>query len=152
MQTEHGIFGVGVGVMIKRGNTVLLGKRHSDRDKADSDLEGQGSWTFPGGSVEFNENLADAVLREVKEETGLEVDPTSLQLISVADDKLEKKKVHFVTIGFLVPDITGEATVMEPDEITEWRWFEIDDLPTPLFKPTKKMVEQHRENKLYVHR
>ena len=55
--------------MIKKGNKILLGKRNSDPKKADSELSGEGTWTMPGGKIEFGEELEEAAKREVLEET-----------------------------------------------------------------------------------
>jgi len=131
--------GVGVGIMILRDEKVLLGKRHSDPQKADSELHGEGSWTMPGGKLHFKEKLEDAAFREVLEETGVKVDKGKLEIISVTNDIVED--AHFVTIGFLCRDFEGEIKIMEPDEITEWSWFEINNLPSPIFFPSGKIIK-----------
>ena len=56
---------VGVGVIVVRDGKVLLGKRRG--------AHGEGSWSFPGGHLEFNELLEICAKREAKEETGLEI-------------------------------------------------------------------------------
>ena len=63
--------GLGVGVMILKDNKVLLGLRNPDKVKASSELKGEGTWTMPGGKVEFMEKLVDAAKRELEEETSL---------------------------------------------------------------------------------
>ncbi len=131
--------GVGIGAMILKDNKVLLGKRHSDSDKADSELHGEGAWTMPGGKLHFGESFEDAVYREVFEETGIKVNKENLKFVSVTNDIV--KDAHFVTTGFLCEDFEGEPKVMEPDEITEWRWFELDNLPSPIFFPSKKILK-----------
>jgi len=131
--------GVGVGVMILRDNKVLLGKRHSDPNKADSKLHGESSWTMPGGKLEFKEELEDATCREAFEETGIRIHKEKLEIISVTNDIVED--AHFVTIGFLCQGFEGEPHVMEPDEITEWRWFALNNLPSPIFFPSKKIIK-----------
>jgi len=137
--------GVGEGVMILRGNKVLLGKRHSDPTKADSELHGEGSWTMPGGKLEFQEELKEAAIREVMEETGIKV--MNFELISVSNDKIPDK--HFVTIGFLAENFEGEPRVMEPDEITEWQWFDLNNLPHPIFLPSEKILKNYLAGKIY---
>jgi len=39
---------------------------------------------------------------------------------------------------------------MEPDEITEWQWFGLDELPAPLFPPSAKIVENYKKKKFYL--
>lgn len=55
--------GVGFGVMILKNNKVLLGKRHIDPEKADSELHGEGTWTMPGGKSHFGESFEEASYR-----------------------------------------------------------------------------------------
>lgn len=63
--------GLGVGIMVLRESKILLGLRNPDKVKASSELQGQGTWTMPGGKVEFMEKLIDAAKRELEEETSL---------------------------------------------------------------------------------
>jgi 8-oxo-dGTP diphosphatase len=108
---------VGVGVMILRDNKVLLGQRHEDPEKADSLLHGEGTWTLPGGKLDFKEVLRDCAFRETFEETGIRLNKDKLRIVSITDDIVED--AHFVTIGFACDDFEGEPKVMEPDEITK---------------------------------
>lgn len=135
----------GVGIMLLKNNKVLLGRRHSDPEKADSMLSGEGTWTFPGGKVDFGETVYEAAERELKEETNIEAE--DMKIISVTDGI--KEDVHFVTIGFLCMDFEGKAKIMEPDEIVEWDWFALDNLPEPIFPPTQKMIERYKQDKTY---
>ncbi len=137
--------GIGVGVMILRENKVLLGHRHPDPEKADSELHGEGSWTMPGGKLHFGEGLIEAAKREVSEETGLTVN--ELEVISVTNDIA--KDAHFVTIGFLCDKVEDEPKVMEPDEITEWKFFNLDDLPKPIFFPSEKIIKNYLAKKIF---
>jgi len=131
--------GVGVGIMILRNNRVLLGRRNSNPEKADSELHGEGTWTMPGGKLHFKEGLEDAACREALEETGIKVNKEKLEIVSVTNDVVGD--AHFVTIGFLCKDFKGEAKVMEPDEITKWKWFELNNLPSPIYFPSEKILK-----------
>jgi len=137
--------GVGFGIMIFKADKVLLGKRHDDPEKASSLLHGEGTWTMPGGKLHFQEGLKEAAKREVLEETGLVV--KNLEVISLSNDVVYDN--HFVTIGFFCDDFEGEAKVMEPDEITKWEWFSLDNLPSPLFPPSAKIIKNYSDKKVY---
>lgn len=137
--------GVGVGVMIIKENKILLGLRSPDKIKASSELQGQGTWTMPGGKVEFMEKLVDAAKRELEEETSLKA--TKLDFLCISDDMTDT--AHYVTVGFIARDYTGEVKAMEPETILEWRWFDLNDLPNNLYKPSQKCIEKYKEGIIY---
>jgi len=137
--------GVGFGVMILKKGKVLLGHRHENPEKASSLLHGEGTWTMPGGKLHFQEKLKEGAIREVFEETGMKV--KDLEAISISNDIVQD--AHFMTIGFLCKDFEGEAKVMEPDEITEWKWFDLDNLPSPLYFPSEKIIKNYLAKKIY---
>ena len=143
---ENKRVGVGFGVMMMRNGKILLGKRHDDPEKASSELNGAGTWTMPGGKMDFGETFEDGAKREVLEETGIAIN--TLQVICINQDMV--KTAHFVTIGLFSDDFSGEPQVMEPDEITEWRWFSIDNLPTPMYFPSAKLLENYKQKKFYI--
>ncbi len=140
--------GVGFGVMMLRSEKVLLGKRHNDPEKADSELHGEGTWTMPGGKLEFGESFEEGARREVLEETGIKLE--SAKVICVNNDKVPD--AHFVTIGLLSEDFEGEARVMEPDEIVQWQWFALNDLPAPLYFPSAKLIDNYHKSQFYIER
>lgn len=133
--------GVGIGIMLIQNNKALLGQRHPDAKKADSALHGQGTWTMPGGKIEFKEKMVDAAIRELFEETGIKAKTSDLKMISIQDDI--EIDAHFVTIGFLLKKWEGEVKVCEPEKITKWEWFNINDLPRPIYKPSEKIVKEY---------
>jgi len=139
--------GVGVGVMLQRDGKILLGKRHDDPEKADSLLHGEGTWTFPGGKLDFQESLFDAAKRETKEETSIV--PKGMEIFSIGNERVHD--AHFITIGFLCKEFEGEAKVMEPDEITKWEWFGFDELPEKIFPPVTKMIKNYLDKEVYKH-
>lgn len=139
--------GAGVGVMILKDGRVLLGKRHHDSQKADSTLHGEGTWTMPGGKIHFGESFEDAAYREVLEETGIKINKNNLKFVSLTNDSV--KDAHFITIGLLCEDFEGEAEVREPDEITEWKWFKLNELPNPIYFVSEKILRNYFDGKFY---
>lgn len=137
--------GLGVGVMVLKEGKILLGLRNPSKEKASSELQGQGTWTMPGGKVEFMEKLVDAAKRELEEETSLKA--TKLDLLCISDDMSDT--AHYVTVGFIAREYTGEAKAMEPETILEWKWFDLNDLPTNLYNPSKKCIEKYKEGIIY---
>ncbi len=144
---ENNNIGVGFGVMILKDGKILLGQRNVDPEKADSELHGEGTWSMPGGKMRFHESFEECCYRETLEETGLEIAKNKIKLISVANDMVSD--AHFITLGFLCEDFVGEPKVMEPDEITRWEWFAIDNLPKPLFFPSEKVMKNYLEEVIY---
>lgn len=133
--------GTGFGIILLKDGKILLGRRHFDSAKADSELHGEGTWTMPGGKFEWGESFEEAAVRELKEETGMTLG--SMRVVCVNNDR--KGDAHFVTVGFFGDSFSGEPQVMEPDEITEWQWFDMEHLPEPMFFPSVKILECYRE-------
>lgn len=138
--------GVGVIVLNTEGQ-VLLGQRNRNRKKAKSVLRGEGTWTLPGGKVRHGETLEAATVRELVEETGIVASPESLKLISLSQEILAE--AHFITIGFLLQGVTDQPEEREPEAITNWQWFKLDSLPTPLFFPSERIISNYKNQKIY---
>ncbi|EKE28618.1 MAG: MutT/nudix family protein [uncultured bacterium (gcode 4)] len=136
----------GFWVMLLRDSKILLWRRHVDPEKASSEMNWAWTWTMPGGKLEFWESFEEGWIREVKEETWIELD--NIKVICVNNDRIET--AHFVTIWMLSQDFEGEAQVMEPDEITEWKWFTLENLPENVFPPSLKLLENYKENIFYI--
>lgn len=137
--------GTGFGVMILKDNKILLGLRNSDAIKADSALRGEGNGTMPGGKLDYGETFEKGGIREVKEETSLDV--KEIEVFCVQNDMNEH--AHFVTVGLIAKKCNGTVKTMEPDEIVEWQWFDLDDLPSNLYSPSAKCIEKYKEGVFY---
>jgi mutator protein MutT len=105
------IVGVG-GVIVKDGKAVIV-KRANDPYK--------GQWSIPGGRVELGESLAEAVRREMYEETGLEVQVGPL--IDVFE-RLQREdgrvRYHFVIIDYLCTAVGGALSAGDDAEDAAW--------------------------------
>jgi 8-oxo-dGTP diphosphatase len=95
----------------------------------------KGQWALPGGRIDEGETAEDCLKREMKEETGLEVEPVRLVGI-YSDPKRDPRGI--IAAAYLVRRIDGELRA--GDDAEEARWFEIDALP-PLCTDHPKIVE-----------
>ena len=111
---------VGVGAVIVDGDRVLLVKRAHEPLK--------GEWSLPGGAVEVGESLEAALVREVREETCLDVTvgPVVEVLDRIARDANDRVEYHFVIVDYLCRVAGGTATCGSDAE--DVRWVERTDL------------------------
>lgn len=121
---------IGTGVLVWKDGQVLLGRRLSKG--------GFGTWSPPGGKLEWNERVAECAKRETIEETELEFsDP---QFVTFTDDIDKENGIHFVTLFFLADWISGEPKP-EKDKFEKWEWFPWNALPEPLFLPFANLLK-----------
>jgi mutator protein MutT len=115
---DHPIVSVG-GVVIHH-NRVLLVRRGREPMK--------GEWSIPGGALELGETLQDAVRRELKEETGLDVEPTRILLVLDRILKYRRRvKYHYVIVDFACQLKGGRLA--PASDVLEARWVRQNDLP-----------------------
>lgn len=132
---------VGIGVMILDKDKVLLGHRATNKKDTGGIYETD-CWTLPGGKQEYDETFFEGAKREVKEETGLDID--NLRLFGAADDIQPDR--HYITMHVIAESFKGEPKVMEPESEDEWRWFPLNDLPNNLYSPSQKFIEAYLES------
>ena len=127
---------VGIGVLIlNTRNELLLGKRKA--------AHGAGTWGPPGGKLDFGEDFKDCMVREVKEETGIDLEKEDPCIIDVQNDIFPKEGKHFVSLIARVALLKDqEAQLNEPHKCLEWKWFGEHNLPTPLFQPVEKFFSR----------
>jgi len=105
---------VGIGVVIVRDFKIALIKRGNEPSK--------GKWTIPGGLVELGESVEEAVIREAKEETCLDVEePQLIDVVGNVDlDEDDKVKYHYVIIDYLVHVKSGN--IQAASDAAELLW------------------------------
>jgi 8-oxo-dGTP diphosphatase len=103
----------------------------------------EGRWCLPGGHIDDYETAAEAVTREVFEETGLQFhDPVFFHYF---DELFPEHRFHAVALAF---QGTGKGTVMlMPDEVSEIRWFPLHEaLALPLAFNHLQILQRYAEH------
>jgi len=120
---------VGVGVLIWKDEKILMMRRLGSH--------GQGTWSAPGGHLEFGEDPFECARRETREEVDIEID--NLRFKGITNDIFEESK-HYITIWVEADYAKGEAKINSKDELTELDWFSFENLPSPLFQSMKNYL------------
>ena len=112
---------VAVGAVVVDGDRVLLVKRANEPLK--------GEWSLPGGAVEIGETLEQALVREAREETALDVEvgPVVEVLDRIVRDAAGRVEYHYVILDYLCRARSGTAACgSDADDV---RWVGVDELP-----------------------
>jgi len=120
-----------VNAVVTRGNEVLLIKRAKFPDK--------GKWIVPGGHVKYYETTEEALKREVKEETGLEIENLGLILTETDKKGLDPRGYH-LSMTFLVKSTGGKLT--KTKEAYDIKWFKLGKLPSNLGLGCEKYFQE----------
>ena len=103
--------------LVEREGRVLLGRRGTE--------PGLGRWDIPGGFVHEDEHPLEALHRELREETGLEIEPT--ELFGIWMQRYDGRTVLCLT---WIAEVAG-GMERPGDDLVELRWFGPDELPAP---------------------
>jgi ADP-ribose pyrophosphatase YjhB (NUDIX family) len=108
------------GILIENGRILLIKQA----------LVEQQHWTLPGGALEFDETIKQCLIREMKEETGLDVKVKEMLYVT---DRFHKLKHHIVDISFLVERVGGELiansfTKGDRETIREIKMVPVDEI------------------------
>ncbi|MGQ4436778.1 MULTISPECIES: bifunctional class I SAM-dependent methyltransferase/NUDIX hydrolase [unclassified Streptomyces] len=121
---------LGVGIILCGPDGVLLGRHRRDTVE------------LPGGSVESGESLAEAVVRELAEETGLTALTADVQLLGTLLDHVGD--VIRITVAAVVTTWQGTPADQPGESVTDWRWWPLDSLPSGLFECNAQVLTAWR--------
>lgn len=128
---------VGVAIIIRRpeDGKVLFGLRKG--------AHGPGTWSLPGGHIEFGEEPEDTARREALEETGLKLGKIKqYSICPFVNSHFKATGKQYITLYYTGEYLGGEPEVKEPEKCARWEWTDPSKLPSPLFEP----IEQNKLN------
>ena len=134
---------IGIGALIFDGDRILMVERGHEPLK--------GWWSLPGGILETGEKLADGIRREVREETGLEIEPEGVFEIfeRIMPDAGGRTEYHYVLIDYVCRITGGELCA--GDDVCAVEWVRRRDLPKlQITEGTLSVIEKgFRERRRY---
>lgn len=120
-----------VNVYIIAGNKLLLGRRVNTGWM-------DGMLCPPGGHVEKGETPSAAIIREIKEELGVEVQSSDLEFVCVA--ARNNSPTEYVAYEFAIRDKDYAFHNAEPTKCSELVWADLDDLPSDIIKDFESVI------------
>lgn len=124
---------VGLGIFVFKDGKFIMGCRRG--------AHGEGTWSVPGGHLEFGETIEEGAKREVEEETGLKI--TNVKVAGITNDIFELEGKHYLTIWVTSNWKRGKPKIMEPDKFIDLEWHNFETLSENLFLPWKELLKSN---------
>lgn len=124
------------GVIKNSDDEILILKRHP-KSRTDPEM-----WELPGGKVEKKEHFADALVREIKEETNLDCEVGDF-CEAVQNDYMHKRTVQLI---MYLDDVSGDVKISE--EHTDWMWADLEKIETLEISTSLEKILKKRKGKI----
>lgn len=127
-------------LLLIKDNQILLSRRYNTGFH-------DGEYSLPAGHLDGNETLIEAMVREIKEEIGVKLNPKDLKLVHVMHRKEpNEERINFF---FRAEKWEGKAQILEPHKCDGLRWFELNNLPDNIIPYIKQAINSFLDNKFY---
>lgn len=123
---------IGTAAWIRKDGKIMLAQRASEK-------RGAGQWCPPGGHLEMHETIEECVIRETREESGVEIQ--NVRMMCVIEAPKGSDGTHYVTFHYVADWKSGVPREC-PGECGQWHFFKWNELPEPLFSPAKQFYEK----------
>ncbi len=132
---------VGVGVIIlNKDGHILVGKRKGSFAE---------KWSIPGGGLEMGETFENTAIREIKEETNLDISEPKVIAVTNNLGTYKEEGKHYISIVLLAATYSGELKNMEPEKCEELIWIHPHNLPQPHFDASMLGVSCYLKSSFY---
>lgn len=141
MSKERPLVGLGVIVENDEGK-ILVGKRIGSHAQ---------KYSIPGGGLELGESFESGGVREIMEETGINIDPKNLRVIAVTNNlrTFRSEGFHSISVVLHAREYRGEPSIKEPHKCEEWLWVDPRELPQPHFDASELAVACWLSGEIY---
>lgn len=124
---------ISVQLILQKENQILLMKRKNTGYE-------DGKYSLPGGHVEANEEIRKALIREAKEEIGININMQDIEFYKVLNRKINQEQ-EYVDFVFKINNWTGNITNEEKDKCEEIIWVDTDKIPENTLSFIPKMLK-----------
>ena len=119
-------------LLIRKGKILLLRRFNTGYE--------DGNYSVVAGHLDGNEDVKSAMIREAREEAGIEIKPNNIQIVGVIHRKSKGERIDF----FLTADSwDNEIINTEPKKCDDLSWFEIDNLPFNIIPYVKRAIKNY---------
>lgn len=129
-------------LLLRDGNKVLLSRRENTGWK-------DGLWSLVAGHVDGGEAAEMAMIREAKEEAGIDIAPENLRLVYTMHRLSNEVTDEYVDLFFECTEWSGEITNMEPQKCGGLEWFSANTLPADTLGYVRKVIDNYPKGVAY---
>jgi ADP-ribose pyrophosphatase YjhB (NUDIX family) len=134
MERKH--FPVGVHLFLIDGKNILLLKRYNTGYE-------DGNYSVVAGHLDGGEDVYSAMIREAKEEAGIDIELKDIKIIQVMHRKKPNEEINYF---FYCNKWNNEIKNMEPEKCSELKWYPIENLPENTIEYIKYSIKNYLEN------
>ncbi len=127
-------------ILLFKENKVLLQRRMNTGYK-------DGEYGVPAGHVEEGETIKEALIREIREEIGINIDLNDIKFVYISNRMIvDNERIDFF---FTTDKWENEIVNNEPEKCDELDWFDVDNLPDNTISYIRKAIEASLKNVFY---